>query len=310
MSGKTGIVKDDSPSANRESLARDSLARDSVARDHVAQALQGSKLQLIAEAYNVLKSAIRVSHDEMRTVFADWNRGDLKDPLLAAAADALGLRDADGDPLLEKVLDVARGPELCRGAASLALELGVFAPLISQSASYRSLSAMKDLRVDASAVLTGPKPAPTGERKTMIEELRRAVLAAFALAYAESYSLLAATGEKSPVAFAALASEDSSLAIRALEAFGRCRPKESIILDARLKTYLDPSLISLRRVCVRCVESGLLVPGLLSALSFYDGYRSPWMPSNMIVALRDALEHSGYERVDRPRGEIFHSDWK
>src|SRR5512137_2655379 len=123
----------------------------------VARSVWGVKLQLLAECYSILKSTIRVSHDEMRTVFAEWNRGELADPLLASAADVLGLRDTEGDPLLEKVLDVSRGPELCAPAAALALSLGVPAPQVSQAAYSSSLSSMKDERVYASAVLIGPK---------------------------------------------------------------------------------------------------------------------------------------------------------
>jgi 6-phosphogluconate dehydrogenase len=281
-----------------------------VARDCVAKALEGLGLELIAEAYHVLKAAIRVSHDEMRTVFADWNRGELQDPLIARAADVLGLRDEEGDPLLEKVLDLPRGAELCRDAVALALDLGVPAPLIAQTAFSASLASQKDHRVDASALLNGPKSAPTGERHAMIEELRKAVLAAFILSYAECYFLLAASGEKRESAFASLAAQGSAVAARSLEALGRSGPKDSIILDAKLKSFLDPNLASLRRVCQRCVEGGLHAPTLLAAVAFYDGYRSPWLPANLVVALRDSLEASGYERVDRPRGESFHSEWK
>ena len=280
----------------------------------IARAVEGVKLELTAEAYGILKSAIRISHDEMRTVFADWNRGELADPILAATADVLGLRDVDGFPLLEKVRDVSRGPELCRDAASLALYLGVPAPMVSQAAFSAYLSGMKDERLDASAVLGGPKAALSGERRAMIEELRKALLAAFILAYAEAYSILAAVfgalGALEGGALAALADEGSAIALRAFEARSRCGPKESIILDAGIKSSLDHCLIALRRVCSRCVESGVHAPGFSAALSFYDGYRSTWLPSNLVVALRDSREGSGYERVDRPRGEVFHSDWK
>ncbi len=294
---------------NTESgLARDAVACDAVAQDRVAMAVEGVKLELVAEAYSILKSAIRVSHDEMRTVFSEWNRGELADPLVAAAADALGLRDEDGDPLLEKVLDVSRGSEPCRGAASLALELGIPAPMASQAAFSSWVSRLKDERVYASAVLNGPKSAPTGDRHVMIEELRKALIAAFIIAYAEAHSLLAAAGGAIPGALAV--GQGSALAARAAEARGRLGPKESILLDAKVKSALDPSLLSLRRICSRCAEGGLHVPVFSAALAYYDGYRSTWLPSNMVVALRDALEGSGFERVDRPRGEVFHSEWK
>jgi 6-phosphogluconate dehydrogenase len=278
----------------------------------VSKAVEGIKLELLAEAYCVLKSAIRISHDEMRTVFSDWNRGELADPLVAASADVLGLRDEDGDPLLEKVLDVSRGPELCRGAAALALELGVPAPLASQSAvsSFRSSRSRKDERVDASALLSGPKAALTGERHSMIDELRKALHAAFILAYTEAYSLLAASGADTAASLAALSEEGSSVAQAAAAACERLGPKEPLILDAAIKSQLDRSLASLRRICARSAEGGLYVPVLAAALSYYDGIRSTWLPSNLVAALRDSREGTLYERVDRPRGETFHSEWK
>jgi 6-phosphogluconate dehydrogenase len=279
-------------------------------REIVSKAIGGAKLELLAEAYCVLKSAIRVSHDEMRTVFSEWNRGELADPILASAAEILVLRDDDGTPLLEKVLDVSRGPDLCRGASALALELGVPAPIASQAAFSAFLSSMKDERIDASAVLSGPKAALTGERHSMIEELRKALHAAFILAYAEAYSLMAASGADKKAALAALAEQGSAVAAAAAEARGRRGPKETILLDAAIKSQLDHTLSSLRRICARCAEGGLYAPVLMAALSYYDGIRSTWLPANLIVALRDSREGTLYERVDRPRGEAFHSVWK
>jgi 6-phosphogluconate dehydrogenase len=276
----------------------------------VAQAVEGVKLELMAEAYSALKSSIKVSHDEMRMVFAEWNRGDLADPVVAAAADVLGLRDEDGDPLLEKVLDVSRGPVLCRGAATLAHELSFPAPLVSQAAFCAYLSGMKDERVDASAVLSGPKSAPSGEKHTMIEELRKALLASLIICYAEAYSLLAAAKAGKEEARSSLDEEGSFIAAAAAGARGRCRAHESILLDASVKSKMDPCLASLRRVCSRAAEGGFHMPGFLAALSFYEGFRSTWLPANMVVALRDGREGTGYERIDRPRGESFHSDWK
>jgi 6-phosphogluconate dehydrogenase len=278
--------------------------------DLVAKSVEGVKLELMAETYYILKSAIHVSHDEMRTVFSEWNRGELADPTVASAADILGLRDEDGLPLLEKVLDVSLCPALSRGAAALALELGVPAPMASQAAFSSSLSGMKDERVDASAVLSGPKAAPTGERHAMIEELRKALLAAFTLAYAEAYALLAAAGVEPADALAALARDGSAVSAKASEARSRRRPRESLLLDAKIKSGLDPLLVSLRKVCARGAEGGLYAPGMSAALSYYDGFRSTWLPMNMVVAIRDSREGSGYERVDRPRGELFHSEWK
>lgn len=276
----------------------------------VTDAVEGVKLELMAESYCVLKSAIKISHDEMRTVFAEWNRGELSDPLVAAAADALGLRDEDGEPLLEKVLDVPRGSALCAPAAALALELGIPAPLASQSASSAFMALMKDERVDASAILSGPKAALSGERHAMIEELRKALHAAFILAFAEACSLCRASGADEATLLSALAGMGSSVAAAAAAARSRIGPKETILLDAAVKSQLDSALPSLRRICSRAFEGGLYLPCFSAALSYYDGIRSTWMPSNLIVAIRDSREHTLFERIDRPRGEEFHSDWK
>jgi 6-phosphogluconate dehydrogenase len=273
-----------------------------------ADAAEGVKLELLAEAYFVLKSVIKVSHDEMRTVFAEWNRGELADPLVAAAADVLGLRDEDGVPLLEKVLDIPRGSELCRPAAALALELGIPAPLAAQSACASSMARRKDERVDASAILNGPKSSPSGERHAMIEELRKALHASFILAYAEAYSLSSASGDEASGAI--LPEEGSSVAAAAAAARGRLGPRETILLDAEIKARLDSALPSLRRICSRAADGGVYLPCLSAALGYYDGIRSSWLPANLIVALRDSIDGTMYERIDLPRGEAFHSDWK
>jgi 6-phosphogluconate dehydrogenase len=276
----------------------------------VADALRGVKLELLAEAYCLLKCAIKVSHDEMRTVYSDWNRGELADPLVAAAADALGLRDEDGDPLLEKVLDVPLGRALCKGAASLALELGCPAPIAAQAAGSAFAASMKDERVDASAILSGPKPAFSGERHAMIEELRKALHASILLAYSEAYSLARAADVEAGAARAALSADGSPIGAAASEARGRRAPREAILLDAAVKSRLDPLLPSLRKLCSRVAECGLYLPCFAAALSYYDGLRAAWLPANLVAALRDSLDQARYERVDRPRGETFHSEWK
>jgi 6-phosphogluconate dehydrogenase len=283
---------------------------DTVAHNAVAMALDGVKLGLIAESYNVLKSGIRVSHDEMRTIFADWNRGELADPRMAAAADVLGLRDEDGDPLLEKVLDVPCGSSLCKAAACLALDRGIPSPMITQAAFLDDLSRIKDERIDASAVLSGPKAAPSGDRHSLIEELRKALVAAFILAYAEAFALVSALSDEPESAARALAEEGSPISASAAAAKSRHGSKESVLLDASVKSGLDPALSSLRRLCSRCAEGGIHAPLFAAALSYYDGIRSTWLPSNMVAALRDSREGTGYERIDRPRGETFHSAWK
>jgi len=283
----------------------------------VRSALGGLQIELLSEAYHILKSGIRASHDEMRTVFAQWNAGELADPLLVATADALGLRDEDGEPLIEKVLDAAPAFGACSEAASFALASGAPAMMLAQAAASSALAARKDERVDASAVLGGPKPAQTGERQAMVEELRRALLAATILAIGESFALLRHGSETRglgiDLARAAklwAASGESRMLSRAAAALERTGGRGSLLLDASFKPDLDQSLPSLRRVTVRALEGGIPVPAFSSALGFYDSYRSTWLPANLSNALKDSLLGLGFERVDRPRGELFHSDWR
>ncbi|HET7839447.1 MAG TPA: hypothetical protein VFL04_06775 [Rectinemataceae bacterium] len=279
--------------------------------------LESLLTHLVSESYLLLLRSVKSSHDSMRTIYSEWNRGELADPLIAATADALGLRDLDGEPLLEKVLDVASRAEPCVNAAALAMDLGVPAPAFAQAAASSHISALKDERVDASAVLSGPKHATTGDRTALVEEIRRALLAATILAQAQAFLLLSrAAAAKGALAdlcgTAQLWSEGraSFLHQRLGEALCRNPELELVILDAQIKALLDPCLPSLRRVVARSAESGLAVPVFAACLQFYDQCRSTWLPANLVRALRDARGGEGFERVDRPRGEIFHSDWK
>ncbi len=283
----------------------------------VRSALEGLGIELLAEVYHVMLRGLRAKNDEIRTTFAEWNSGDLADPLLASTADALGLMDEDGEPLIEKVLDVASARGACSKAASLALEAGVPAPMMAQAACARAMAARKDERVAASAVLGGPKAAPTGDRGVMVEELRKALGAAGILAAAEGIFLLGTASERRElemdlVLAARLWAERGRSAVleRASEALGRGGAGKSILLDAAIKTSLDQGLPSLRRLVARSLEAGIPVPALAAALASYDCYRSTWLPANLSRALEDSMHGIGFERVDRPRGESFHSEWK
>jgi 6-phosphogluconate dehydrogenase len=282
-------------------------------------ALVGAKLELVAETYHILKLGLKISYDEMRTIFADWNKSELSDAVIAATADALGLRDSDGEPLLDKVLDVPHGADPCAQAASMALGLGLPAAIFAQVASASFLASMKDARIDASTVLGGAKLSPTGERHAMIEEVRKALIAAMILAHAQAF-LLARHGlgltkpgsNLTGIARSWGGDQGSGAFIMQLtvQAFERNPELDCIILDVPVKTLLDHSIPSLRRLSSRCVEGGLPVPALIAALSFFDLYRSMWLPANLVSALRDSFSGSGFERVDRPRGELFHSEWR
>jgi len=296
-----------------------SSARTGETRLILRDALAAAKAELAAETYHILKTRLRISHDEMRTLFSEWNKGELADSVIAATADALRLHDGYGEPLLDKVLDVPHGKEPCAAAVSMAMDLGLPAAIFAQVASASFLASMKDARVDASAVLGGPKTAATGERHSLIEEVHKALLAAMILAHAQAFLLLrrAAGREMTGAELAETArswggEEGSGAFLMQLsaQAFDRSPELECLILDVPIKSLLDHSISSLRRLAARCLEGGLPAPAFTSALTFYDSYRSTWLPASLVSALRDSFSGSGFERIDRPRGEIFHSEWR
>ena len=285
----------------------------------VHNSLAGADAEFVAETYHLLRASLRMSHDEMRMVFSDWNRTELASYLIGITADVLGVRDEDGEALVEKVLDSAGQDLAGLQAAEAALELGCPAGLFSDAAFARNLSTLKDERVGASAVLGGAKAAATGERQAMVEDLRRALLAARIIGYSEGFTLLRwaseAYGWSLDLGRIALAWREgcfvsASILDSIAEAYKRENGLASLLLDSRLKSTLDASLPALRKTVARAIEQGIPVPGFSSAISFFDGYRSTWLPASLIAAIKDRAASSGYERIDRPRGESFHSDWK
>lgn len=285
----------------------------------VHNAIEYADMELIAESYHLLRSALKASPDEIRTIYADWNKTELSSYLIGITADVFGVREEDGEALVDKVLDVAEQKGMGAWAVEAALDLGVPSSILAEAVFARSLSTRKDERVTASAVLSGSSYAPTGERRSMIEELRKALLAAKILAYSEGFLLLRAASKEYrwslDLASVALVWREgciirSPFLDRIAEAYRRDPSLPILVLDAHFKPILDQSLPSLRRVTARAVEAGLPVPAFSAALSFYDGYRSTWLPANLIQALRDRFGEHGYERIDRPRGERFHSEWR
>lgn len=297
---------------------------------HFARMAQGSieytDLEVLAETYHLMKSFIHLSAEEMRTVYSEWNKTEVSSRLLGLTADILGVREGDGLSLVDLVLD-SPGPDSGAPGSAWAAEavaragLDFRSPLglLGVAISARSLQALKDERVMASALLGGPKTAATGERQVLLENLRKALLATNIIALGQAFLLLRAGAKAQDwdldlagVArlWAASRSTGSVLLEIVEEAYQRDPGLASPLLDSRVKTLLDSALPGLRKVSGRAVEGGLPLPSFTSALGFYDSYRSTWLPANLIQALRDGLGGVGYERIDRPRGEIFHSEWK
>jgi 6-phosphogluconate dehydrogenase len=285
----------------------------------VHNAIEYADMELLAEAYHLLKSSLRATHDEMRTIFARWDQSELSSHLLSMVVDILGVREPDGSPLIDRVLDRAaqRGTGIL--AIESALDLGVPAGILAGAVFARSLSVLKDERIAASAILGSATSRPSGDRKTMIEDVRKALLSAKIIAYAEGFALL----RRASLAWdwdlqlgqiARVWREGAVIGSPFLDdvadALDREPSASSLLLDARIKVLLDKTLIALRKTVARAVETGLALPVFTAAIVAYDGLRSPWLPANLIQAMRDRFGGTGFERIDRPRGEIYRHPWK
>ncbi len=274
-------------------------------------------MQLIAEAYHLLRDLGRLSHAEMHRVFAEWNTGELESYLIEITRDILRVADADGQPLVEKILDAAGQKGTGKWTGISSLDLGIPVTLITEAVYARSLSAFKEERVHAARLLKGPRGA-AAVPKGFVEEVRRALLAAKMVSYAQGFMLLRAAAREYGWAldFGRIALLWRGGCIirsvflgRIKDAFDRDRELASLLLDPFFRRAIARSQAAWRRVVARAVRAGIPIPAFGAAISFYDGYRSERLPANLIQAQRDYFGAHTYERVDRPRGEFFHTRW-
>jgi len=275
-------------------------------------------MQLICEAYQMMKEGLGMSAGEMHQVLAEWNKGELDSYLIEITGDILAYKDADGAPLVDKILDTAGQKGTGKWTSNSSLDLGVPVTLIAEAVYARSLSAMKDDRVAASQVLQGPELAFSGDKQAMIEDLRQALLAAKIVSYAQGYMLMREAakeyGWKLNYGGIALMWRGGCIIRSAFlgkikEAFDKTPDLANLLLDHYFKGVIDRCQPAWRRVVATAVELGVPVPATSTALGFYDGYRSARLPANLLQAQRDYFGAHTYERIDQPRGQFFHTDW-
>ena len=284
----------------------------------VHNGIEYGDMQLICEAYQVMNDLLEMSADEMHQVFKEWNQGELDSYLIEITRDILGFKDEDGKPMVDKILDTAGQKGTGKWTGVTALDLGVPLTLIGESVFSRCLSAQKDERVVASKILTGPKPSYTGDKKQMIEDLRKALLASKIVSYAQGYVLMRAAAEEFGWHLnnggIALMWRGGCI-IRSVflgkikEAFDKNPELNNLLLDDYFKTKIMDADASWRRVVAAATVNGIPVPALSSALSYFDGYRCERLPANLLQAQRDYFGAHTYERIDKPRGEFFHTNW-
>jgi len=284
----------------------------------VHNGIEYGDMQIICEAYQLMKEMMGMSADEMHDVFAEWNKGDLDSYLIEITRDILGFKDEKGDALVEKILDTAGQKGTGKWTAVTALDFGIPLTLIGESVFARCLSAQKDMRVLASKVINGPEAKFTGDKVLMISDLKDALFGAKIISYAQGYNLLmeAAKEYKWDLNYGGIALMwRGGCIIRSIfladikKAFDTNPGLENLLLDPHFKDIVEKAQAGWRRVCATALTNGVPVPALTSALCYFDGLRSERLPANLLQAQRDYFGAHTYERVDKPRGEFFHTNW-
>jgi 6-phosphogluconate dehydrogenase len=284
----------------------------------VHNGIEYGDMQLISEAYNLMKNLLGLSADEMYEVFKEWNKGELDSYLVEITRDILGYRDEDGEPLLEKILDTAGQKGTGKWTGIEALNLGIPLTLIGESVFARCLSALKEERVEASKVLSGPVPYYGGDRTMFINDIKSALYASKIVSYAQGYTLMREAareyGWELNYGNIALLWRGgciirSAFLSKIKDAFDQNPALPNLLLDPFFKEKVEASQEGWRKVLATAVVNGIPVPAFTTALNYFDGYRSERLPANMLQAQRDYFGAHTYERVDKPRGQFFHTNW-
>ncbi|HHT47840.1 MAG TPA: decarboxylating NADP(+)-dependent phosphogluconate dehydrogenase [Firmicutes bacterium] len=284
----------------------------------VHNGIEYGDMQLICEAYHLMKDLLGLSAEEMHAVFKEWNEGELNSYLIEITRDILAYKDEDGTPLVEKILDTAGQKGTGKWTGIAAFNEGVPLTLIGEAVFSRCLSALKEEREAAAQVLTGPRPKFTGDKQAFIEAIRQALYASKIVSYAQGYTLMRSAaqtyGWNLNYGGIALIWRGGCI-IRSVflgkikEAFEKDPKLPNLLLDPFFKAKVEAAQESWRQVCATALSNGIPVPAFTSALCYYDGYRSARLPANLLQAQRDYFGAHTYERVDRPRGEFFHTNW-
>ncbi|XP_026756799.1 6-phosphogluconate dehydrogenase, decarboxylating isoform X1 [Galleria mellonella] len=283
----------------------------------VHNGIEYGDMQLICEAYNLMKDVIGIDQDEMSQVFEEWNKGDLDSFLIEITRDILKFKDTDGKYLLPKIRDTAGQKGTGKWTGIAALEYGVPVTLIGEAVFARCLSALKDERVNASKVLPGSSLKFTGNKTEFLDHLRKALYASKLISYAQGFMLLreAAKANKWNLNYGSIALMwRGGCIIRSVflgnikDAFTKNPQLTNLLLDPYFCERISASQNSLRQVVAQAALVGVPTPAFSSALAFYDGYRSDALPANLLQAQRDYFGAHTYELVTKP-GEFVHTNW-
>jgi 6-phosphogluconate dehydrogenase len=284
----------------------------------VHNGIEYGDMQLITEAYQIMRDLLHLSADEMHLVFKEWNEGELDSYLIEITRDILAYKDTDGNPLVDKILDTAGQKGTGKWTGVAALDLGIPLTLIGEAVFSRCLSAVKNERVQASKILHGPAPVFTGDKAKFINEIKDALFASKIVSYAQGYALMKAAAEeyKWKLNYGGIALMwrggciiRSAFLGKIKEAFDNYPSITNLLLDPFFKEKVEKAQTGWRNVVSAAVTNGIPVPAISSALGYYDGYRCEKLPANLLQAQRDYFGAHTYERTDKPRGEFFHTNW-
>ena len=284
----------------------------------VHNGIEYGDMQLIGETYDLMKRGLGMSNAAMHDAFADWNRGELDSYLIEITRDILAFTDGDGREVVDLILDAAGQKGTGKWTLIAALDEGMPLTLIGEAVFARCLSALKEERVAASQTIRAALPAFSGDARTLLDDLRQALYAAKIVSYAQGYQVLQAAAHTHRWTLnyggVALVWRGGCIIRSAFlgeikKAFDRNPALTNLLLDPCFKSAIEHCQAAWRRVVVKAVELGIPAPCLGSALAYFDGYRSARLPANLLQAQRDYFGAHTYERVDRPRGEVFHTNW-
>ncbi len=284
----------------------------------VHNGIEYGDMQLICEAYQLMKDALDLTADELHEVFADWNQGELDSYLIDITSQIFAKKDEDGLPVVDKILDTAGQKGTGKWTCLSALDLGMPVTLIGEAVFSRCLSAIKAERVTAAGILPGPKHSGAQDRKAFIEDVRRALYCSKIISYAQGYMLLreAAKEQGWNLNFGGIALMwrggciiRSRFLGKIKEAFDKNPKLTNLLLDEFFTQVLINYQPAWRRAILQAIQYGVPMPAFATALAFYDGYRTERLPANLLQAQRDFFGAHTYERVDKPRGEFFHTNW-
>ncbi|MDB6017228.1 MAG: gnd [Pedosphaera sp.] len=284
----------------------------------VHNGIEYGDMELICEAYQLMKDGLGMTADEMQPVFAEWNKGELDSYLIEITSHILAFKDTDGQPLVDKILDTAGQKGTGKWTVISSMDTGIPITLMAEAVYSRCVSALKDERVIAAKKLKGPRPKISTDRAKFVEDIRRALYASKIISYTQGYMLMRAAAKENAWnlnygGIALMWRGGCIIRSRFLgmikAAFDKNPKLTNLLLDNFFRKAIKDSQRSWRNVVAMAAKKGIPTPAFSTALNFYDAYRCARLPANLLQAQRDYFGAHTYERIDKPRGEFFHTNW-